>query len=68
VRRIEDAETVIDPMIVSRLVGRSREANPLEALTQRERGGAPVDRRRVSNEAIAKRLSVTERTVEATQP
>ena len=65
-RRIEDAETLIDPMIVSRLVGRSREADPLEALTQRERAVLPVDRRTVSNKAIAKRLSVIERTVEAT--
>jgi serine/threonine-protein kinase len=64
-RRIEDAETVIDPTIVARLVGRRREADPLEALTQREREVLGLMAEGMSNKAIATRLSVTERTIEA---
>jgi DNA-binding NarL/FixJ family response regulator len=64
-RRIGDAETVIDPTIVSRLVGRRREADPLEALTQREREVLGLIAEGMSNKATATRLSVTERTVEA---
>ena len=36
-RRIGEGETVIDPTIVSRLVGRRRREDPLEALTAREK-------------------------------
>ena len=36
-RRLADGETVIDPTIVSRLVGRRRREDPLEKLTNRER-------------------------------
>ena len=36
-RRIVDGETVIDPTIVARLLGRRRRADPLEGLTGRER-------------------------------
>jgi len=36
-RRIVDGETVIDPTIVSRLVGRRRRQDPLADLSQRER-------------------------------
>ena len=36
-RRIADDETVIDPTIVARLVGRYRKQDPLDKLTQRER-------------------------------
>src|SRR6201989_1385120 len=36
-RRIVDGETVIDPTIVARLLGRRRRADPLEELTARER-------------------------------
>ena len=36
-RRIADGETVIDPTIVSRLVGRRRREDPLAELTERER-------------------------------
>src|SRR5204863_8969108 len=36
-RRIVDGETVIDPTIVSRLVGRRRHEDPLFELTARER-------------------------------
>jgi DNA-binding NarL/FixJ family response regulator len=36
-RRIVDGETVIDPTIVSRLVGRRRRQDPLVELSERER-------------------------------
>jgi DNA-binding NarL/FixJ family response regulator len=64
-RRITEAETVIDPTIVARLVGRRRRADPLAALTQREREVLELIAEGMSNRAIATRLFVTERTVEA---
>lgn len=65
VRRIMDGETVIDPTIVSRLVGRRRREDPLGRLTDREREVLGLIAEGMSNKAIAARLYVTERTVEA---
>jgi DNA-binding NarL/FixJ family response regulator len=63
-RRIVDGETVIDPTIVSRLVGRRRQ-DPLAGLSEREREVLGLIAEGMSNRAIAARLYVTERTVEA---
>jgi DNA-binding NarL/FixJ family response regulator len=64
-RRIADGETVIDPTIVSRLVGRRRRADPVSELTEREREVLSLVAEGRSNRAIASLLFVTERTVEA---
>jgi DNA-binding NarL/FixJ family response regulator len=64
-RRLADGETVVDPTIVSRLLGRRRRVDPLADLTPRERDVLGLLAEGLSNRAIASRLFVTERTVEA---
>jgi serine/threonine-protein kinase len=64
-RRISDGETVVDPTIVSRLLGRRRVADRLEVLTAREREVLAFMAEGMSNQAIAVRLSITNRTVES---
>jgi DNA-binding NarL/FixJ family response regulator len=64
-RRIVDGETVIDPTIVARLVGRRRREDPLSKLTEREQEVLGLIAEGMSNHAVAARLFITERTVEA---
>jgi DNA-binding NarL/FixJ family response regulator len=64
-RRIVEGETVIDPTIVSRLVRRRRLPDPVSDLTEREREVLGLVAEGMSNRAIASRLFVTDRTVEA---
>ena len=64
-RRIVEGETVIDPTIVARLIGRRRRNDPVSKLTDREREVLSLIAEGMSNKAIAARLFITERTVEA---
>jgi DNA-binding NarL/FixJ family response regulator len=64
VRRVGDGGSALDPAIVSQLVGRRRGADPLDALTPREREVLGLMAEGRSNQGIAERLVVTERAVE----
>lgn len=65
IRRVAEGETIIDPTIVSRLVGRRRRDDPLAGLSPREREVLTLVAEGRSNKAIASELFITERTVEA---
>jgi DNA-binding NarL/FixJ family response regulator len=64
-RRLADGETVVDPTIVSRLLGRRRVDDPLAELTEREREVLGLVAEGLSNRGAAERLVVTDRTVES---
>jgi DNA-binding NarL/FixJ family response regulator len=63
--RIGEGECVIDPTIVSRLVARKRDRGPLDALTDREREVLALVAEGHSNGAIAEKLFLARKTVEA---
>jgi DNA-binding NarL/FixJ family response regulator len=65
VRWIADGDTVIDPTIVSRMIGRQRRQGPLATLTPREQEVLSLVAEGLSNQAIAARIFLSERTVEA---
>ena len=64
-RRIDDGDTVIDPSIISRMIGRQRRQGPLATLTAREQEVLSLVAEGLTNRAIAARINLSERTVEA---
>jgi DNA-binding NarL/FixJ family response regulator len=64
VRRVGQGGSVLDPEVVSRMLGRRRADDPLGALTPREREVLQLMAEGLSNRAMAERLVVTERAVE----
>jgi DNA-binding NarL/FixJ family response regulator len=62
--RIADGECVLDPTIVSRLVGRPREESALDGLTDREREVLALMAEGHSNDGICRRLVLSPKTVE----
>ena len=64
-RRIGDGECVVDPTIVARLVARKRARGPLEQLTGREREVLALIAEGHSNAAIARRMFLSRKTIEA---
>jgi DNA-binding NarL/FixJ family response regulator len=65
VRRVAAGESVLDPSVVSQLVGRPRRGrDPLEELTEREREVLGLMAEGRSNRGIAEELVITEHTVE----
>ena len=64
VRRVAAGGTVLDPSVVSALLGRKRRDDPLDELTPRERQVLELMAEGRSNHAIAEAMVVTERAVE----
>jgi DNA-binding NarL/FixJ family response regulator len=64
VRRVAGGGSALDPEVVSRLLGRRRDDDPLAALSPREREVLEQMAEGRSNAAIAERLVVTDRAVE----
>jgi DNA-binding NarL/FixJ family response regulator len=63
--RVAAGETVIDPSIVRRLLGRNRTPNKIDVLNERERAVLSTMAEGRSNVGIAKELFLSPRTVEA---
>ena len=64
VRRVAEGGSVLDPEVVSQMLGRRRREDPLAELTPREREVLQSMAEGRSNQAIADQLVVTERAVE----
>jgi DNA-binding NarL/FixJ family response regulator len=62
--RIAAGETVVDPALVSRLLGRTSEHPPLDELTPREREVLSLMAEGLTDRGIAERLYLTHNTVE----
>jgi DNA-binding NarL/FixJ family response regulator len=64
IRRVAEGGSVLDPEVVSQMLGRRRHIAPLDALTPRERNVLGLMAEGRSNHAIAAELVITERAVE----
>ena len=64
VRRVADGGSVLDPEVVSHMLGRKRDQDPLAELSPRERQVLELMAQGLSNKAISEELVVTERAVE----
>jgi DNA-binding NarL/FixJ family response regulator len=64
VRRVGEGGSALAPAVVSQLVGRRRNDDPVQTLTPRERDVMELMAEGRSNQGIAERLVVTERAVE----
>jgi len=64
VRRVAEGGSVLDPEVVSQMLGRRRPDGPLDTLTPREREVLEIMAEGQTNRAIAEQLGVTERAVE----
>ena len=64
VRRVAEGGSAVDPAVISQLVGRRRDRDPLADLTPREREVLELMAEGRSNQGIAARLVVTEHAVE----
>jgi DNA-binding NarL/FixJ family response regulator/class 3 adenylate cyclase len=64
VRRVAAGGSVIDPEVVSRLVGRARRDNPLDALTEREREVLGFMAEGRSNQAISGQMNLSTKSIE----
>jgi len=65
VRRVGKGGSVIDPEVISNLVGRPRVASPLDQLTPREREVLTLMAEGRSNQSICERMYLSARTVES---
>jgi serine/threonine-protein kinase len=64
VRRVGSGGSVIDPEVVTRLVGRARQTSPLDNLSGREKEVLALMAEGRSNQAISEQLFMSEKTVE----
>jgi len=64
-RRVAAGEVVIDPELISRLVARRREHDPLDSLSAREREVLALMARELSNSALCEELHLSVKTIEA---
>lgn len=64
VRRVAEGDVVIDPELVSRLVARKRERDPVASLSEREREVLSLMAQGLSNKALSERLHLSVKTIE----
>ncbi len=65
VKRVAKGGSALDPTIVSQLIGRRRVDDPIEQMAPREREVLRLMAEGRSNQGIAERLNISERSVQA---